>query len=222
MRKLCRLPLIPLLGFLISALFAVLERWSVPEFGWSTWLSGLIFCYACIVSWAIHLLLTAPLEKAALEERLPFLAKLNKPTFTFLLVAFVLFAGFLAFRIYSFVFSFYGLFLSVFAEMQPETLFGRNGFINSDFYTPVFYLLRKFWPMALGTLIANLPIFLNPNKWHHVLLPFRFEILRMHLLTLALPFFSLLSWIIFKQNYQTITILLLLAVFYLLPQRHSA
>lgn len=48
-------------------------------------------------------------------------------------------AGWCAFAFlgYTFAFGLYGLLLSFFAEMEPHELFGRNGFINSDFWTPV-------------------------------------------------------------------------------------
>ncbi len=36
---------------------------------------------------------------------------------------------------------------------------------------------------------------------------------------LALPFFSLIAWVLFREAYQSITIILLMALFYLLPKK---
>jgi hypothetical protein len=44
-------------------------------------------------------------------------------------------------------------------------------FINSDFYTPLMYLVERFWPMAVGVLIANWEDFFQKNPWKRVLLP---------------------------------------------------
>jgi hypothetical protein len=45
------------------------------------------------------------------------------------------------------------------------------------------------------------------------------EIVRLHIMILALPFLSLIAWFIFGEAYQIITILLLLGLFYLLPKK---
>lgn len=74
----------------------------------------------------------------------------------------------LAFRIFSYIFGFYGLFLSVIAEMEPLSFFGRNNFINSDFFTPVMYLLKCFWLMTLGVLITQCEDFFRENPWQRI------------------------------------------------------
>jgi len=51
-----------------------------------------------------------------------------------------------------------------------------------------------------------------------VLLPFQKEMVRMHVMILALPVFSLIAWALFREAYQPITILLLMGIFYLLPK----
>jgi hypothetical protein len=56
--------------------------------------------------------------------------------------------------------------------MEPLNFFGRNGFINSDF-TPLIYLVDRFWPMSAGVLIANWEDFFRKNPWKRVLLPFQ-------------------------------------------------
>jgi hypothetical protein len=207
------------IGFGLASVFSVIQEWSLPEFCWSTWLAGLVYAWVCIITAACQIILTARSEKAVLDERLPFLRSISPGVF--LLFAAVISAGtsLIAFHIYSIVFAFYGLFLSVFAEMEPLTLFGRNGFINSDFYSPLTYLAERFWPMAAGVLITGWKEFSPKNPWKRILLPLQKEVLRMHIMILALPFLSLIAWALFKGAYHSITIVLLMFLFYLLPKK---
>jgi hypothetical protein len=105
--------------------------------------------------------------------------------------------------------------------MEPHILFGRNGFINSDFFTPVAYLINIFWPMALGTLITSLKDFYKKDPWQRIILPFQREVLRMHVMILALPFIALIAWALFGNKYQPVVIILLLGIFYLLPWKET-
>ena len=206
-------------GFGLASSFAVLQEWSLPEFCWSTWLSGLIYTWSCVITAAIHIILTARSDKATYAQRFRFLQRIPPYAFLFCMTVISVSIGLIAFRMYSFLFAFYGLFLSVFSEMEPLSLFGRNGFINSDFFTPVMHLLESYWPMALGALIANWKDLFRENPWKRVLFPLQKEILRMHVLTLALPFLSLIVWALFGEAYHFITIVLLMSLFYLLPKK---
>jgi hypothetical protein len=210
------------IGFGLASVFAVTERWSLPEFCWSTWLTGLVYAWACVISASIQIILTARSNKTAYDERLPFLRRLSPSVFFLGVTGVSVCVGLLALRIYTFLFAFYGLFLSVFSEMEPLSMFGRNGFINSDFFTPVRYLLSLFWPMAAGALMANWEdLILLKNPWKRVLLPFQKEMVRMHVMILALPVFSLIAWALFREAYQPMTILLLMGIFYLLPRKRT-
>jgi hypothetical protein len=206
------------IGFSISSVFAVTKGWSLPEFCWSTWLGGLVYAWSCIATASIQIILTARTDKAVYEKHIAFLRRCSDGLFLLGATMISVSVGLLAFRLYSFVFGFYGLFLSVFSEMEPLALFGRNGFINSDFFTPVMVLIDRFWPMALGVVIANWEDFASSNPWKRVLLPLQKEILRMHVLILTLPFVSLIAWALFGNRYQSITIVLLMGLFYLLPK----
>jgi hypothetical protein len=207
------------IGFGLTTIFAITQKWSLPEFCWSTWLAGLVYTWACIVTASLQIILTSRSDKATFDKRLPFLQRFSPDVFIIGVTVISVSVGWLAFRIYTFLFAFYGLFLSVFAEMEPFSLFGRNGFINSDFYTPLMYLVERFWPMAVGVLIANWKDFFQKNPWKRVLLPLQKEIVRMHIMILALPFLSLLAWAIFREAYPSITIMLLLGLLYLLPKK---
>ena len=210
-----------LLGFALACYFAVIQKWSLPAFCWGTWLAGLLYTWGCIAAGAVQIILFARSDKAAYEERLPFLRCLSPVAFMFIVTVAVVCGGMLAFRVYSSLFGFYGLFLSVFAEMEPHALFGRNGFINSDFFTPVAYLVDLFWPVALAVLIANGEDFFGRklNPWRRMALPFQREILRLHVMILALPFVAMLSWALFKDAYQTITIVILMGLLCLMPKK---
>jgi hypothetical protein len=175
-----------------------------------------------VITAAIQILLTARKEKGTYEISLPFLQRVSPNVFYFGITLATMLIGWIALYVYSYLFAFYGLFLSVFAEMEPHFLFGRNGFINSDFAAPVSYLIERFWPMILGTLIANAVDFVKNNPWKRILLPFQSnEILRIHILTLALPFVTLIAWALFRTAYQPITLVLLIGLFYLLPKKRK-
>jgi hypothetical protein len=203
----------------LNCAFALVEEWSLREFCWSTWLASLTYSWASAATASIRIVLDARREKAALEIRLPFLKEMSAAAFFPMLAMAALAAGWLAFYLYSYLFGFYGIFLSVFAEMEPHALFGRNGFINSDFFTPVTYLLWNFWPMIVGTLFANASDFVRGNPWQRFV-PAQ-EILRMHILAVGMPFLALIAWALFGENFQQPTILVLMAVFYLMPKRRG-
>lgn len=210
------------IGFGLASVFAVTQEWSLPEFCWSTWLAGLFYAWGCIAAASIQIILNARSDRAAYEKHLAFLRRCSNGLFLLGVTVVSLSVGLLAFRLYSFLFGFYGLFLSVFEEMAPISLFGRNGFINSDFFTPVAVLVDRFCPMALGALVANWEDFVGKNPWRRILVPFQQEILRMHLMILALPFFSLISWALFRDAYPSATIVLLMGLFYILPKKARA
>ncbi|HPJ96390.1 MAG TPA: hypothetical protein PK022_03705 [Syntrophales bacterium] len=213
-----------LLGFALVCYFAVTQAWSLPAFCWGTWLAGLLYTWGCIVTGAIQIILFARSDRVAYEERLPFVRRLPPLAYLFGIVVLSVCGGIVAFRVYSFLFGFYGLFLSVFAEMEPLVFFGRNGFINSDFFSPVLYLLERFWPVAVGVLLANGEDFFGrlTNPWRRMALPFQREILRLHVMILALPFVTMLSWALFKGAYQTVTIVILMGLLFLLSRKRAA
>jgi len=206
-------------GFGVSATAAVFSNWSLPEFCWSTWLAGLVYSWTCVITAAVQIMLAARMDKETYGRWLPLLRRFSPGVLLLGVRVISVAVGLIGFRLYSFLFGFYGLFLSIFSEMEPLTLFGRNGFINSDFFTPVFYLTDRFWPMALGVLLANWGDFVQNKPWRRVLLPFQKEIIRIHIMILVSPFFSLIAWALFGKGYQSITIVLLMSLFYLLPKK---
>lgn len=206
-------------GFALVAAAAVYQEWSLQEFCWSTWLAGLFYAWACIVTAAFQIVLTASSERGSYEQRLKVLRQLPSNVFLLGVLLTVTLVVFVAFRLYTYIFGFYGLFLSVFAEMEPHSLFGRDGFINSDFFTPVAYLFKLYWPMVLGTLAANGRELFGPEPWKRVALPLRSEILRMHVLTLALPFVAMLAFFLFRDRYHQPAIVVLMGIFFLVPRK---
>jgi hypothetical protein len=209
-----------LIAFLFASVSSVVQEWSLAEFCWSTWLAGLVYSWACVASAAAQAVWAVRDGAQGLTRWVPPLARFS-PTLLFgAITAALVLIALLALKLYSSLFGFYGLFLSVYAEMEPVSLFGRNGFINSDFFTPVTYLLMKYWPMALSTLIAATPGLLREYPWKRIAIPFGSEVLRMHVMVIALPLLSLLSWALFGAAYQRVVIVLLIGIFFLL-QRSS-
>lgn len=206
------------IGFAIASIFAIFQEWSLPEFCWSVWLAGLVYTWICIATASVQIILTARSEKIAYEQHFAFLRRWSGIFFLFVATVLSVFMGLLAFYLYCILFGFYGVFLSVLAEMEPLALFGRNGFINSNFFTSVMALFDRFWPMTLGVVIANWEDFMRRNPWKRIFLPYQKEILRMHVLILALPFISLLVWALFGKAYQSVTIVFLMGLLYLLPE----
>ena len=211
---------ISLIAFALTSYLAFVQKWSLKEFCWCVWLAGLFYSWACVITAAIQIMLTARTQKDYYDLEMPLLKRISPEVFTVGVIPVTLLVGFIALYIYCWLFSFYGLFLSVFAEMQPVNLFGRNGFINSDFFTPVTYLADRYWPMILATLIANADDFLQKNPWQRIVFPFKYnEILRIHMMILAMPFLMMITWALFKHAYQQLTIVLLIGIFYLIPKK---
>jgi hypothetical protein len=210
------------LGFAVSAGLALYGQWRMQELCWGFWITGLLYswCFvgiACIriILFSDHLQVLQSIKTTAL---LPFFQSMPAWLFSCCAAFFSLLISCIALYAYTWLFSFYGLFLSVFAEMEPRSLFGRNGFINSDFFTPVAYLARLCWPMALGSIIADREHFLNSSPWQLLLKPFSRQVALLHVAILTMPFIALLSWMLFEDSYQPVTVLFLLALFYFLPR----
>ncbi|MBN1364565.1 MAG: hypothetical protein JW976_07160 [Syntrophaceae bacterium] len=211
---------INLIAFTLISYLAIIQKWSLQEFCWCVWLAGLFYSWACVITAVFQIMLTARTQRDYYNLEVPLLKKISPGVFAVGIIPVILLVGFIALYIYTWIFFFYGLFLSVFAEMQPVNLFGRNGFINSDFFTPVTYLAQKFWPMIVVTLIANADDFLRKNPWQKIVFPFKTnEILRIHLMILLMPFLMLITWALFKDAYQQLTIVLLIGIFYLIPKK---
>lgn len=209
-----------IIAFGLMSYLAVVQQWSLQEFCWCVWLAGLFYSWACVVTAVFQIMLTSRERKDYYDAVLPFMKNVSPGLFVLGIIPVSLLSGFIALYAYSWLFSFYGLFLSVFAAMQPDNLFGPNGFINSDFFTPVIYLATGYWPMIVATLAANAGSLLRANPWERMVLPFKHnEILRIHLMVLLMPFLALLTWVLFKDAYQQLTIVLLMGLFYLLPKK---
>jgi hypothetical protein len=218
--KSCLNIVVNIIAFAVTSCLAIIQQWRVQEFCWSVWLAGLFYCWVCVITAAVQIMLTSRTHKDYYDAEVHFMKKISPELFALAIIPVTLFVGFIALYIYCWIFSFYGLFLSVFAEMKPVELFGRNGFINSDFFTPVTYLAQNLWPMILATLIANLEDFVQKNPWQRMVFPFKSnEILRIHMMTVTLPFLMIFTWALFKDAYQQLTIILLIGIFYLLPKK---
>jgi hypothetical protein len=211
-------PPLAVAGLALAAPFAVANDWSLAEFCWSTWLAGLLFTWMCVVTGGVQIIATAPAWRDTLARRVPAVAHMSSAVLIALLIVVVLGLMALAFYGYTFAFSLYGVLLSVFAEMQPHSMFGRNGFINSDFWTPVRYLAESYWAMSAGTVVAYGRELAGSNPWKRMVLPLASEVVRVHIMVVLTPFLTLAAWAIFRDSYETIVIVGLMCIFYLLPR----
>jgi hypothetical protein len=206
-----------LAGLALAAPLAVAGDWSLAEFCWSTWLAGLLLTWLCVLSGGLQIVVTSPKWRAQLERHVPALGRLPRAATVAGTMAAAAVLTALAMYAYTFAFGFYGLFLSFFAEMEPHALFGRNGFINSDFWTPVGYLAVNFWAMSAGIVVAYGPGIIRTDPWKRMLLPVATEVVRVHVMVVVMPFLALIAWAALGESYQSVVIVLLMAAFYVLP-----
>jgi len=207
-----------ILGFLLTVSFGIDGRWSTQEFCWSTWLTGLIYTWALAFTVTLSLILHSGHHKKMLLNRFPITHRIPSTLLSLLIAGVALGGGYVAFRAITFFFGFYGLFLSFFAEMEPHEFFGRNGFINSDFFTPCRYLLNRYWPMVIAILLANWQDLLPRQDLVQKLKIIRMEIIRMHLFVLFFPFVALIAWLILRTGYHPVTILIMSALLVFSPK----
>lgn len=209
-------------AFALTAGLAFVQQWSLQEFCWGVWICGLFYSWACVLTAVPQVMLTAGAQKEFYDTKIPWLKRISAEGFALGIIPVSLLAGFFMLYLYCWIFSFYGLFLSVFAEMKPLNLFGRNGFINSDFFTPVAYLTDNFWPMILATLAANWRDFLRHQALERMVFPFKnHDILHIHVMILVMPFLAMITWALFRDAYQQWTVVLLVGLFYLLPKKRK-
>jgi hypothetical protein len=208
-----------LAGMLLASAGAWIEAWTLQEFCWGVWISGLGLTWACVISAGFQLVLTARRDQPVYAAKIADIGKIPPPLFLIGMTLLAVGLGYLAFYAYSYLYGFYGLFLSAFAEMEPLDYFGRDGFINSDFWSPVAWLFAQFWPLILATLIANTSLLTRSNPWRRFVAPLDGELLRIHILVVLMPFLALLAWSLLGEQYHTPTIIALMGVLFLLPKK---
>lgn len=212
--------ILSLLGWGLSSPFALKHEWSLPEFCWSTWLAALAFCYACVLTGLIEIIFLPGRHRETFKNRVPFFEHLSDTAGSGIILLSALAAAAGAYYIYTMIFFMFGLFLSVFAEMDPTSYFGRNGFINSNFFEPALYLSHRLWPMVAGTLLANAPDFSLGSPWERFLIPLHKEAARLHLFILALPFVTMATWAWLGKSYEPAAVVTLSLLYYLFSRKH--
>jgi hypothetical protein len=196
-----------LAGLALSVVFAVSSDLTLAEFCWSVWLVGLYSAYVSAGRMALRLV---RYRDALLRERIPPLSAVSGRALlgVSLVAAALLGAGLL--YAFSLAYGFYGVMLSVWVQLSPEDLFGRNGFINSDFWTPVAHLTRLYWPLVAGQLLGEASLLFSAVQ-QGAGSPER-RIVAMHVFVLALPFVALLSYALLGAEYETLGIVILLVI----------
>ena len=210
--------ILKLSAFILTAYSAYSMKWSLQEYCWILWMTGLVYTWVCISTAMIQIVLTVRKDQKLYLPNLPFAGWMDPGKFVILLSITAVLAGGIAFIIYNFLLGFYGIFLSFFAEMYPYRFFGRDGFINTNFFTPAIWLIVVFWPMPVANLLARYKDFFGPKPWRRLVFPLQKEIIRMHLLILIMPVITMLCFIFFRNYYSDIVIIILTAVFYFFPE----
>jgi hypothetical protein len=106
----------------------------------------------------------------------------------------------------------HGLLMSVFIRMEPEHLFGPNGFINADFIEIVLFLMANYWAMVLGTLIARRGQILAGNPGENIKAIYS-SVVRIHIFILLSAFLTFLVYF-GLELYNQILLLILLGLFF--------
>lgn len=197
-------------GFAISAGFTLTSDLSLAGFCWSFWLVGLYSAYFAAVRFAVRVFVH---RHALLKERFAPTATIAPTTLMLIAIAVSVGVGFALLYAASWIYGFYGLFLSVWVRMPPEELFGPNGFINSDFWTPVTYLTRAYYPLVIGQLVSEAAWLLSTGSlWGTETGTPERRIVTLHVMILALPFAAMFSWMLLQGRYETLTLMILLAI----------
>lgn len=195
-------------GLLLSIAFTLSRDVSLAEFCWTFWLVGLYSSYISAGRFAVRTVL----HRDALRERIPPLSTLAPRTLLWVSLALALTGGLALGYAFTYAFGFYGIMLSVWVRLQPESLFGPNGFINSDFWTPVLHLTRLYWPLVAGQIISeSSALFSRPEPGSGSFAPER-QIVVLHVIVLALPFVAMLSYAALGTRYEAMSVVLLLII----------
>ncbi|HPB32047.1 MAG TPA: hypothetical protein PLB62_11375, partial [Candidatus Sumerlaeota bacterium] len=113
--------------FVLTSVFAVADSWTVQEFCWSVWGAGLFYTWACVFFAVFHCILNARGDWKNRVWNPSFLQAFSPLAYLMTITPVVIVLGYFALRLCIILFEFYGLMLSVFAEMEPHELFGKNG-----------------------------------------------------------------------------------------------
>lgn len=106
----------------------------------------------------------------------------------------------------------HGLLMSVFIRMEPEHLFGPNGFINADFGEILPYLMANYWAMVLGTLIARRRNIVAGNPGENIKTIYG-SVVRIHIFILLSAFLAFLVYF-GLEVYNQVLLLILLGLFF--------
>jgi hypothetical protein len=208
-------------GFLLMCVSALYYGWTMQELSWSFWVASLVTCWVLIVWVPVLVVLRClggstdclgPPPVRGPSEAFHRIFQWNRWAFFPIL----LLACYALFYIYTKLFVGYGLFLSFFAAMEPEIFFGPNGFINSDFFSPVQYLTQRYWPGIVGTLVAQISIILSKAPLELLTLPISGSLIRLHVVILTAPFLGMLAFAL--GAYQGIMVPFVLFAFYYTPR----
>ncbi|MCJ7513621.1 MAG: DUF6498-containing protein [Anaerolineales bacterium] len=212
------------LAFGISAVAALVLNWQAPDLAWGLWISSLLTGWMVVAAAALRMVLHASGAVALPEGENPF----GTGRFQGLLqgahggapsgwTALLLGLGAIALGLFTlFHFTFFhgvqGAVMSVFLPIEPEELFGPDGFINAEAGDILRYLTQAYFPVILATLIARWKIILRGNPVDNMSSVYG-TVARLHIFIILSAFLSVL--IVFGAGvYQQVLVLTFLFLVY--------
>ena len=224
--------LLDLLAFGFTAFMALKFEWRANELCWGLWISSLLTGWLIILSSVLRSLLHLAGIVHLREEDLPetvdpltayFRSKafstqnvtdsrqFNSWTPVLVVIGILMIGGFTWFH-FTFFHSVHGLLMSVFVSMEPEELFGPNGFINAGSNKILAYLIDNYWAMILATLMVRRSYIFSGNPGSNLKIIYQ-SVVRIHVFILLSAFlFFLVHFGI--ETYERVLLMILLFLFF--------
>ena len=224
--------LLDLLAFGLTAFMAFKFEWKANELCWGLWISSLLTGWLIILSSVIRSLLHLAGFVRLPEEDLPetedplsayfrsraFGSKNVSGSRQFnswvpvLTAAGILVIGGCTWFHVTFCHSVHGLLMSVFVSMEPEELFGPNGFINAGSNKILAFLIDNYWAMILATFVARRSYIFSGNPGSNLKIIYQ-SVVRIHVFILLSAFlFFLVHFGI--ETYERVLLMILLFLFF--------
>jgi hypothetical protein len=224
--------LLDLLAFALTAFMAFKFEWRANELCWGLWISSLLTGWLIILSSVLRSLLHLagivhlreedlaetddPLSgyfrsKAFSTKNVSDSRQFNSWTPVLVAVGILVIGGFTWFH-FTFFHTVHGLLMSVFVSMEPEELFGPNGFINADSNKILAYLVNNYWAMILATFVARRCYIYRGNPGATLKIIYQ-SVVRIHVFILLSAFLFFLIYFGIE-TYERVLLIILLFLFF--------
>ncbi len=206
-------------GFTLVAVLAVAEGWTLRDFCWSNWLAGLLYGWFCIVAAVVQIVLIEVFHIGSYPEKMAFFQTKSSPGRAVAMTMACLTTALVAYHFYSAFFLHLAVLISMLLNdnlFNPLNSSKLAGVDNA--FDLVAYLLRDFWPIAAGMILTRWEDFVRGNPWKRIFVPLDKNLILTHILILGAIFCGLIAQTFFAENYQSITIVIVLGVMFFWPQ----